>query len=144
MNKFWGLPKVSEKEKGLSGVRTWHWGRGAELRPFGCFLSLASFPGTHRIPSSLCLGLKNCKVDNLIKWCNKSTTCSKCKRAYYLLGRSQFQMETFKKKAAVCVHILYQMGSQSKVPDRAGASFGAGILIKQDDERTFSLPGESL
>lgn len=105
MNKFWGLPKVSEKEKGLSGVRTWHWGRGAELRPFGCFLSLASFPGTHRIPSSLCLGLKNCKVDNLIKWCNKSTTCSKCKRAYYLLGLSQFQMETFKKKSScVCSH----------------------------------------
>lgn len=74
---------------------------------------------------------------------NKSTTCSKCKSAYYLLGLTSFKWKP-SKKAAVCVHILYQMGFQSKVSDRAGASFGAGILIKQEDGRTFSLLGESL
>lgn len=70
MNK-WGLPKISEEEKGLGGVRTWHWGWGTEPSPFGCFLSLAPSPATRRISSSLSLSLdpltKKCKVINLIK-----------------------------------------------------------------------------
>lgn len=66
-------------------------GGGALNRVFsGCFLSLASSPGTHSIGSSLCrLLTKSYQV--VKKPINKSATCSKSKGANYLLRLSRFK-----------------------------------------------------
>lgn len=137
------------------GVRTWQWGWGTEPRPSECFLSLASSQG-HIAFALLSAGFltKNYQVVNLIKNpTNRSATCSKSKGANYLLWLSRFQMETLKKKKSshVCSKSCTKEGllirtqqPQSQVTDRAGASFASGIFLKQDNERTFHLPGDSL
>lgn len=160
MIKFWDLPKISGEEKALCRVRTCmveleHGSKGGALNwdPQGVF-SAWPHPRGHTASPFLSVDFltENYQLVNLIKKpTNKSATCSKSKGANYLLWLSRFQMETLKKKSCVCSTSCTKCGlliqtqqPQSQVEDRAGASFASGILIKQDDERTCSLPGDSL